>query len=545
MMTKNNVSHSVLAFNKYAAAQKLKELARHPVDLTDPLVLTPQRLDKYTAEACSLKMLYGTERISDVVLDDLQELAKEADVLQQMEKMQAGEVINKIEGYPSEDRMVLHTAVRDFFGKANKAKNAAKATKEAQDEIDKLQKFLSKINKDNHFTDMIMIGIGGSDLGPRAHYIALEHLLKKNRKVHFISNVDPDDAAAVLKGVNLSTSLVVCISKSGTTLETQTNEEIVKSYFVKARLRPEKHFIAVTGKGSPMDDPSKYLEVFYIWDWIGGRYSTTSMVGGVMLAFAFGFDVFWELLAGANEMDKTALDSDIKHNLPLLGALLGVWNRNFLNYPTVAVIPYSQALLRFPAHIQQLDMESNGKQVDRSGNRVDFQTGPIIWGEPGTNAQHSFFQLIHQGTATVPLEFIGFKESQYGEDLLYKDTYSQEKLLSNLFAQSIALASGQADKANPNKNFPGNRPSHILLAKKLTPRILGSILSYFEHKVAFEGFIWGINSFDQEGVQLGKVLANKIIDQFAAKRTHGKPADFPLGEALIKQLETSFKTDNK
>lgn len=531
-------SRNLLAFDHYAATAKLKELAKHPCDLTNPQVLTPQRLQKFTAESCGIRMLYGTERITEDVMKSLLDLSREAEIIKQMERMQAGEAINKIEGFASENRQVLHTAVRDFFDHPNQSKAAMQATREAKKEIDKLQRFMEKIDKENRFTDLVMIGIGGSDLGPRAHYIALQYLQKKGRHVHFISNVDPDDASAVFKNLNLEKTLVVCVSKSGTTLETLTNEEIARSYFLKASLNPQEHFIAVTGEGSPMDDPKKYLASFYIWDWIGGRYSTTSMVGGVMLTFAFGFEVFWELLRGANAMDKTALHSNIEHNLPLLGALLGVWNRNFLDYPTVAVIPYSQALLRFPAHIQQLDMESNGKRIDRNGNFVDFQTGPVIWGEPGTNAQHSFFQLIHQGTATIPLEFVGFKESQNNHDLLYKGTYSQEKLLANLFAQSIALAAGKKDPENPNKSFPGNRPSHILLAKRLTPNILGSLLAYFEHKVDFEGFIWGINSFDQEGVQLGKILANKIIAQFAAKRGAEKPFDFPLGEAMLKQLET-------
>ncbi|BBI17229.1 glucose-6-phosphate isomerase [Neochlamydia sp. S13] len=526
------------SFDRFLATATLKELAKHPCDLTDPHLLTPARLQQLSAEACGIKFLYGTEQVTEEVMQALVELSREAGVLQEMKKMQAGEVVNKIEGFPSENRKVLHTAVRDFFEAPNQAKEACEATKEAKKEIDKLQHFINKIDKDQRFTDLIMIGIGGSDLGPKAHYIALQPLQKKGRKVHFISNVDPDDAAMVLKNVDLSTTLVVCVSKSGTTLETLTNEEIVRSHFQKASLHPRNHFIAVTGRGSPMDNPQQYLESFYIWDWIGGRYSTTSMVGGVMLSFAFGFEVFWELLRGANAMDKVALNPSIKHNLPLLGALLGIWNRNFLGHPTVALIPYSQALSRFPAHIQQLDMESNGKHTDRRGNQVNFQTGPIIWGEPGTNAQHSFFQLIHQGTAPIPVEFIGFKESQHKKDFLYKGTYSQEKLLANLFAQAIALAAGQKNPDNINKSFFGNRPSHILLARQLTPHILGSLLAYFEHKVAFEGFIWGINSFDQEGVQLGKILANKIIDQFSFKRGIGEKSEFALGEAMIRHLET-------
>jgi glucose-6-phosphate isomerase len=279
------------------------------------------------------------------------------------------------------------------------------------------------------------------------------------------------------------------------------------------------------------------LESFYIWDWIGGRYSSTSMVGGVLLAFAFGFDVYYEFLKGANAMDKAALNKDVDHNIPLLGALLAVWNRNFLGYQTLALIPYCRALRRFPAHIQQVAMESNGKHIDRAGNRVSFETGEIIWGEPGTNAQHSFYQLIHQGTSIIPLEFVGFRESQYEDDVLFHETTSQEKLLGNMFAQAIGLATGQRSD-NPNKEFDGNRPSHILLGKKLTPFALGALLAYYEHKVAFQGFIWGINSFDQEGVQLGKVLANKIIDRFGALKGRKEAPEYPLGDAFLKHLDT-------
>ena len=289
-----------------------------------------------------------------------------------------------------------------------------------------------------------------------------------------------------------------------------------------------------------MDDPQNYIASFYMWDYIGGRYSATSMVGGVILAFALGMDRFLEFLRGANAMDKIALRPDLKANLPLLSALLGIWNRNFLSLPTTAIIPYSQALCRFQAHLQQLDMESNGKRIDKKGHFVDFDTGPIIWGEPGTNGQHSFYQSIHQGTTVVPLELIGFKESQYHDDISFQGTSCQEKLLANLFAQSIALAVGQQSD-NPNKSFPGNRPNRILFGARLDPYAMGALLAYYEHKVVFQGFIWNINSFDQEGVQLGKKLSLKIIDQFASSK-QGKPIDpkgFPLGAAYLKHLEKS------
>jgi glucose-6-phosphate isomerase len=303
---------------------------------------------------------------------------------------------------------------------------------------------------------------------------------------------------------------------------------------------PKNHFIAVTGKGSPMDDKEKYFCSFYIWDYVGGRFSVTSIVGGVVLGFAFGLEVFMELLKGAHSMDQIAKDERLEKNLPLLAALLGIWNHNFLQYPTVAVVPYSQALLRFPAHIQQLDMESNGKSIDKKGNEVHFSSSPVVWGEVGTNGQHSFYQLLHQGTQIVPLEFIGFAKSQYGKDLLLKGTTSQEKLLSNLFAQSLALAQGQND-VNPNKRFLGNRPSCILFAEELTPFTLGELLSFYEHKVAFQGFIWGINSFDQEGVQLGKVLAKKMMDLFSSRRKNEKGKEnFPLGEAFLKSFLKNF-----
>lgn len=528
-------SNSV-SFLNHPAVQELKILALHPLNLTLEGSITPERLGSFVAEACGFRLLYGTERVTEQVMNSLVQLAHEARIHEKMENMQSGKIVNAIQGFPSEEHAALHTATRDFFDSPNKDPAAVAATALARKEVDKLAAFMTKIDQENQFTDLICIGIGGSDLGPHAHYIALQYLEKKNRHVHFVSNIDPDEVSGVLKGLNLKTTLVIVVSKTGTTLETLSNEEFVKSHFVKAGLTPKKHFISVTLKGSPMDNPERYLECFNIWNWVGGRYSTTSMVGGVMLCFAFGFDVYWEFLKGANAMDKIALTKDIKTNLPMLGALLAIWNRNFLHYPTLALIPYSQALHRFPAHIQQVEMESNGKHIDQLGQLVGFQTGMVIWGEPGTNAQHSFYQLIHQGTDIIPLEMIGFKESQYGQDSTFEGTTLQQKLLSNLFAQSLALAIGQKNE-NPNKVFSGNRPSHILLGKKLTPFALGALLSYYENKVAFEGFVWGINSFDQEGVQLGKVLAKKLIQRFAEQGANSDPnKKYPLGDALIKQL---------
>jgi glucose-6-phosphate isomerase len=528
------------AFTHYRATHTLKSLAQHPFDLTQPGNLSPARIQNLTAESCGYKLLYGTERVTDEVMTALHAMALEARVHEKMEKMQAGEVINKIEGFPSENRPVLHTAMRDFFDHPNSAPAAREVAQAAQQEHNKLKAFLANNDKTGQFTQLISIGIGGSDLGPKALYLSLQHLQKPDRAVHFVSNVDPDDISSVLRQVDLKKTLVIVVSKSGTTLETLTNEEIARKHLIAAGLKPEKHIVAITSQGSPMDNKKRYLECFYMWDSIGGRYSCTSMVGAVALSFAFGHDVFFEILRGANAMDKAALTKEVKSNLPLMLALLSIWNRNFLNCSTCAIVPYSQALWRFSAHIQQVEMESNGKRIDQRGSPVDFATAPVIWGEAGTAAQHSFYQLIHQGTAVVPVEFIGFLESQYGEDLEVQGTTSQEKLLSNLIAQAIALATGQKND-NPNKVFPGNRPSLLLVAQKLTPYASGALFALYEHKVAFEGFIWGINSFDQEGVQLGKVLAEKVIKQFVAQHKGQSEKEieqiFPLGAAFLKQLQ--------
>lgn len=522
-------------FEKYSSVQKLHQLAQKPIDLTQKGVLTPERIEKFSVRALGFTLLYGTERIDKDVYSTLIELAKEAKALEKMKLMQSGAILNTIEGVESENRMVLHTAMRDLFENRQSSLVAKNASDAAEKELEKLDQFLNQYQ--NRFTHLIQIGIGGSDLGPRALCMALEAYHLPNRNIHFISNVDPDDANLVLSKVDLEKTLVVVVSKSGSTLETLTNEEFVRTHMKQAGINPKNHFVAVTGEKSPMDDPSKYLASFYMWDFVGGRYSATSMVGAVMLSFAIGINGFKDLLRGSHEMDLHALTSPPTENLPLLSALFGIWNRNFLKLPTVAIIPYSQALHRFPAHLQQLDMESNGKSIEKTGKRLNFSTGPIIWGEPGTNGQHSFYQLIHQGTDPIPLEFIGFKQNQTSQDLQIQHTFSQEKLLSNLFAQSISLAIGQSSD-NPNKFFPGNRPNRILLAEKLDPHRLGALLSYYEHKVAFQGFIWNINSFDQEGVQLGKKLALQIIDQFKAPKMGSTPPDFPLGEAYLKILST-------
>ena len=345
-------------------------------------------------------------------------------------------------------------------------------------------------------------------------YLALENWAKTNgtfkMEAKFISNVDPDDASGVLATIDIAHSLFILVSKSGTTLETLTNQSFVMDALKKQGLDPAKHMIAVTSETSPLAKSDDYLQAFFMDDYIGGRYSSTSGVGGAVLSLAFGPEVFAQFLDGAAAEDKLAACADPMKNPDMLDALIGVYERNILGYQTTAVLPYSQALSRFPAHLQQLDMESNGKSVNRFGEPVSYPTGPVIFGEPGTNGQHSFYQLLHQGTNIVPLQFVGFSASQMENDVVIEGSTSQQKLCANVAAQIVAFACGKEDE-NRNKNFEGGRPSSIIIGEKLTPAALGALLAHYENKVMFQGFLWNLNSFDQEGVQLGKVLAKKVL----------------------------------
>jgi len=524
------------------AWRKLEKLAREPFDLTKPGALAPKRVAAMRASAAGFDLLYATERVSPEVVKTLGELARQTKAVEQFVMMMSGEVMNEIVGHESEGRRVLHTATRHLADgpRPKPAKEEADAVEAASEELARLKVFLHEIETGaltnamgRTFTDLVQVGIGGSDLGPRALYTALRGFWKTGRRVHFISNVDPDDAASVAAGLDLSRTIINVVSKSGDTQETVANDAILRAWFQAAGLKPRDHFICVTGKGSKIDDETRYFRRFYIWDYIGGRYSATSMVGGVALGFGLGVENFIELLRGAREMDLVALNRDLRKNLPLLAALLGIWNRTFLGYETLAILPYSQMLTRFVAHLQQLDMESNGKRVRRDGSRAPYPTGPIVWGEPGTNGQHAFYQLIHQSKTVVPCEFIAFRRSQLGLDLETEGTCSQQKLLSNVLAQARALAEGRRH-TNPNRHFPGNRPSSILIADQLTPRTLGALLAYYEAKVAFQGFIWNINSFDQEGVKLGKGLAGDFLALFKASKQSLSPKGDPTGLAMMK-----------
>ena len=366
-----------------------------------------------------------------------------------------------------ENRMVLHHLLRgQLIGRVKNSGKDLRAFYEEQrqriaDFAEKVKSGAVRGSTGKMFTKAVQVGIGGSDLGPRALYLALRDWVREKKgrldlEADFISNVDPDDANSVLAGIDYESTLFILVSKSGTTQETLTNLEFVRQKMLGAGkgLDPSRHIVAVTSETSPLAGSKDCLDSFFIDDFIGGRYSGTSAVGGVILSLSLGADVFKQILEGAHEADRLALSEDIRKNPPLMNALIGVYQRNFLGMPSVAILPYSQAMSRFPAHLQQLDMESNGKSVNRFGEPLNYATGPVIFGEPGTNGQHSFYQLLHQGTDIVPLQFIGFKSAQTSFDVRYEGSSSQTKLAANLAAQIAAFALGKTDP-DSNKSFVG------------------------------------------------------------------------------------------
>ena len=475
-----------------------------------------ERVAKYSAPmAGGLVFNYAARPVDDNVLTGLCELAAEAQLCEKYAALYNGEMINT-----GEKRLVLHHLTRGQLGDdviadgVNKREFYVAQQQRIADFVEKVYSGEIANEAGEKFTTVVQIGIGGSDLGPRAMYLALENWAKKNNtfnmEARFISNVDPDDASAVLYDLDVAHSIFILVSKSGTTLETLTNESFVKDALKNAGLNPAKHMIAVTSETSPLAKSSDYLAAFFMDDYIGGRYSSCSAVGGAVLSLAFGPEVFARFLSGMAEQDALAKNPDPLQNADMLDALIGVYENNVMEWPMTAVLPYSQALSRFPAHLQQLDMESNGKSVNRFGEPISYKTGPIIFGEPGTNGQHSFYQLLHQGTNIVPLQFIGFRQNQMENDVIIEGTTSQQKLCANVAAQIMAFACGKDDD-NPNKYFAGGRPSSIIVGDRLTPEALGALLAHYENKVMFQGFVWNLNSFDQEGVQLGKVLAKKVL----------------------------------
>jgi glucose-6-phosphate isomerase len=519
----------MIAYTDFDKTEGYKELLSLPPPTHAKAWLDAARVRSCeTAMGGGLAFNWAASPVSpEMVRGAFTRLAADAQLVEKFRLLASGEVMNT-----GEKRMVLHHLTRGEL--------AGKVVKDGRDygafyagELAKIRDFAAKVHggtikgsSGKRFETAVQIGIGGSDLGPRALYLALERWAKAKGRAkmaaRFISNVDPDDADAVLASIDPAASLFILVSKSGTTQETLANETLVRTRLAALGLDPSRHMVAVTSETSPLARSPNYLASFFMDDFIGGRYSSTSAVGGVILSLAFGPETFGEILAGAHEEDLLALNREVDSNPALLDALIGVYERNFLGLGATAVLPYSEALSRFPAHLQQLDMESNGKQVNRSGKAIGYKTGPLVFGEPGTNGQHSFYQLLHQGTDVVPLQFIGFRENQFSADVRSEDSTSREKLDANLAAQIVAFSCGKAD-ADGNRNFPGGRWSTLIHGDCLDPRALGALLAHFENKVAFQGFVWNINSFDQEGVQLGKVLAKKVL----AGRGAVPPAEGP------------------
>ncbi len=476
---------------------------------------------------------YSKNIITQETIVLLLELAQETQLKDAMEKYFSGDVINQ-----TENRAVMHTALRsnaeqisidghNIIPEIREVKNKMKAfTKEVIGGV-------RKGYTGKPFTDVVNIGIGGSDLGPAMAVEALQ-FYKNHLKIHFVSNVDGDHVQEIIKNLNPETTLFVVASKTFTTQETLTNAETIRKWFLSQEFHTKhedvaKHFVAVsTNIKNVTEFGIDAANVFPMWDWVGGRFSLWSAVG-LSISLTVGFDNFEKLLEGANEMDDHFKTTSFEQNIPIILALLSIWYNNFFGAESEALIPYSQYLQKLAPYLQQGIMESNGKSVDRNGNSVNYQTGTIIWGEPGTNSQHAFFQLIHQGTKLIPADFIGFIKPLYG------NADHHNKLMSNFFAQTEALLNGKGpaqvkndfakqgiagEKANfllPFKVFSGNKPTNTILIDKLTPQTLGSLIALYEHKIFVQGIIWNIFSYDQWGVELGKQLASSILEEIENK----------------------------
>ena len=427
-------------------------------------------------------------------------LAQQTGVMERRNRMFQGEAINT-----TENRAVMHWLLRQpAQGTAFDAlpTGVKSSLKEVHDTLNAILAFAEKIRADKHITDVVNIGIGGSDLGPQMAVMALQSFALKGKRFHFVSNVDGHELDAVLQGLKAENTLFLVASKTFTTLETMTNAVSAKRWFeAQGGIDMPRHFVALT---TNVQAAGKFgiQTCFGFWDWVGGRYSLWSAIG-LPLAIAIGADKFREFLAGAHAMDQHFQHADAAQNLPIRLGLLDVWYRNFLHYTSRCIAPYHSALKRFAPYLQQLEMESNGKQVDPAGHALPYGTSPVLWGEPGTNGQHAFFQMLHQGTDVVPLEFVAVKNATHA---LHDH---QALLLSNALAQAQALMLGKSD-AGGHKNFSGNRPSTFILLEDLTPFNLGALIALQEHRVFVSGAVWGINSFDQWGVELGKVLAKDI-----------------------------------
>ncbi len=505
-----------LEFRDLDECENYANLVRHPEpnpgEELSASALASRECPITPPEAGGLRFNWGARGIPESLLQLLILLGEEQQLIPKFRALASGEVMNT-----GESRRVLHHLLRgELAGPVRNGERDLGAF--YREQRDRVLDFARAVRAGQisapdgaRFRTVVQVGIGGSDLGPRALYLALaESGLQMPIRAEFISNVDPDDAASVLSRIDPAHSLFVVVSKSGTTQETLTNQAFVEQALRERGLDPAAQMVAVTSESSPMAEPGRYLDAFFIDDFIGGRYSATSAVGLLVLALTCGPEAAETILGGAHAADLAAMEPDLRKNAAALDALFGLWERSVLGHSSTAILPYSQALHRFPAHLQQLDMESNGKRVNRDGRPLAYQTGPIVFGEPGTNGQHSFYQLLHQGTTVVPLQFIGFLRSQRGHDLEFDGSSSQQKLNANLAAQILALTRGQ-ENSNQNKHFPGGRPVSLIYAPVLNAAALGALLAHFENKVMFQGFLWNINSFDQEGVQLGKVLTKQVL----------------------------------
>ena len=483
------------------------------------------RASDFTIQWKDFLVDYSKNRIDRKTMQLLLQLTKEVNLKDAIGKFFGAEAINQTEG-----RAVLHTALRAKYSDTLMVKGV-----DVVDEVYEVKRRIKEFTDSvisgeckgysgKSFTDVVNIGIGGSDLGPAMVTEALKYY-KNHLNVHFVSNVDGDHVQEVLRDLNPETTLFVIVSKTFTTQETLSNATTIKEWFLKSATEKDvaRHFAAVSTNAAKISEFGILpANVFPMWDWIGGRFSLWSAVG-ISIALAISFENFDALLEGANKMDEHFKNEDFDNNIPVVLALLSIWYNNFYGAETEAVIPYTQYLSRFSAYLQQSIMESNGKSVDRCGNRINYQSGSIVWGEPGTNAQHAFFQLMHQGTKLIPASFIGFKKSLFG------NTDHHNKLMANFFAQTEALMNGKAaqevrnelEENNlseveiqsllPFKVFEGNNPTNIILIDKLTPSSLGALISLFEHKIFVEGIIWNIFSYDQWGVELGKKLAEQTL----------------------------------
>ncbi|MBO2543370.1 glucose-6-phosphate isomerase [Salegentibacter sp. BDJ18] len=491
----------------------------------------PERASAFTIAWEDFYLDYSKNRITKETRDLLLELAEECDLQSAINSYFNGDAINK-----TENRAVLHTALRAPAG-AEITLDGENVVPEVQEVKEKIRKFSEKIISGEKkgftgkaFTDVVNIGIGGSDLGPVMITESLQYY-QNHLKVHYVSNVDGDHVNEILKNLNPETTLFLVVSKTFTTQETLSNATTIRNWFRKTAPQEAvaEHFAAVSSNLKNVEEFGIAIEnVFPMWDWVGGRFSLWSAVG-LSISLAVGYNNFEALLNGAHKMDQHFKTSDFKENIPVQLALLSIWYNNFYKAESEAVIPYTQYLHRLPAYLQQAIMESNGKSVDRNGKKVDYQTGTLIWGEPGTNSQHAFFQLIHQGTKLIPADFIGFKKS------LHQNEDHHNKLMANFFAQTEALLQGKSkaevkqeleaqglskdavEKLLPFKEFDGNKPTNTLLIDKLTPESLGKLIAMYEHKIFVQGVIWNIFSYDQWGVELGKQLASKILAEIENK----------------------------